>query len=126
MIDELEWVREDARLPSDAVRDAAVDDLIALIGGVDGIVQAQAASDARYFLSVVDRLAADETAARVEALLLKAYRWQFIVSGAVHPRFQSVLGRLVSEAQLARIQAALAPLAYAVPARAEAAAALAQ
>ncbi len=124
VIDELEWIREDARLASHAARDAAVDDLIALVGGVDGILQAQAASDARYFLGVVDRLAAGETAARVEALLLKAYRWQYIVSGAVHPRFQSVLGGLVSEAQLGRIQAALAPLSYAVPARADAVEAL--
>src|SRR5690606_25746966 len=52
IIDELEWVREDARLASDAERDAAVDDLIALVGGVDGILQAQAAADAAYFLAV--------------------------------------------------------------------------
>ena len=57
---------------------------------------------------------------QVSATLLKAYRWQYIVSGALEPRFQKVLGALVSEAQMASIQAALAPLSYAVPARAEA------
>ena len=42
IIDELEWIREDAKLASSEARDAAVDDLIALVGGVDGILQGQA------------------------------------------------------------------------------------
>jgi hypothetical protein len=42
--------------------------------------------------------------------VLKAYRWQYIVSGAQHPRFSGVLEELVSESQLGRIGEALAPL----------------
>ena len=125
VIDELEWAREDAKLASDGERDAAVDDLIALVGGVDGILQAQAAADAAYFLQVTGIGADDPRAAAVSATLLKAYRWQYIVSGAIHARFQKLLGELVSEAQMARIQAALAPLSHAVPRRAEAVAAMA-
>jgi hypothetical protein len=124
IIDELEWRREDAKLPSDAARDAAVEDLIGLVVGVDGIVQAQAAADAGYFLRALALAEGDERAERVRSTVLKAYRWQYIVSGALQPQFRKVLGALVSEAQLGRIEAALAPLAYAVPARAEAAAAL--
>jgi hypothetical protein len=121
IIDELEWAREDRKLASDAERDAAVDDLIALVGGVDGILQAQARADAAYFLQLTG-LSGDETrAAEVQATLLKAYRWQYIVSGAIEPRFQKVLGSLVSGAQMQRIQEALAPLVYAMPAKAEAA-----
>lgn len=120
IIDELEWEREDARLVCDAERDAAVDDLIALVGGVDGILQAQAAADAAYFLDITGATRDDELVEAVHATLLKAYRWQYIVSGTLEPRFQALLGGLVSAAQMARIQAALAPLAYAVPARAEA------
>jgi hypothetical protein len=56
--------------------------------------------------------------------VLKAYRWQYIVSGAIHPHFQKVLASLVSDAQMARIQAALAPLTYAMPAQQEAVAAM--
>ena len=115
IIDELEWAREDAKLPSDAARDAAVDDLIALVGGVDGIVQAQAAADAGWFLELQGMSAESTEAARVRETVLKAYRWQYIVSGAVEPRFQTVLSSLVNPAQMQRIQAALAPLAYAVP-----------
>jgi hypothetical protein len=51
IVDELEWKREDAKL-SPGERDAAVDDLIALVGAVDGIVQMQAQADSTYFLSV--------------------------------------------------------------------------
>ena len=40
ILDEMEWVRENAKITSQA-RDAAVDDLIALVGAVDGILQVQ-------------------------------------------------------------------------------------
>ncbi|WP_332744584.1 hypothetical protein [Hydrogenophaga sp.] len=120
IIDELEWAREDAKLTSDTQRDAAVDDLIALVGGVDGILQGQAKADAAYFLNVSGMAPEGERAEQVNATLLKAYRWQYIVSGTLEPRFQKMLGGLVSQAQMARIQAALAPLSYAVPVRAEA------
>jgi len=49
--------------------------------------------------------------------VLKAYRWQYIVSGAMEPRFQKVLAGVVDDAQMKRIQDALAPLMYAVPAQ---------
>ncbi|MDR7148238.1 hypothetical protein J2W49_000166 [Hydrogenophaga palleronii] len=120
IIDELEWEREDARLASDAQRDQAVDDLIALVGGVDGILQSQAKADTGYFLHVTGMGQVGERADQVKATMLRAYRWQYIVSGTLEPRFQAMLGKLVSAAQLARIQSALAPLSGAVPARAEA------
>ena len=118
IIDELEWIRADAQLASNEARDAAVGELIELVGGVDGILQAQAGADAAYFLRVSALPNGDERAERVGATVLKAYRWQYIVSGAAHPHFQKVLGGLVDAAQLARVQAALAPLMYAVPRRA--------
>ena len=124
IIDELEWIREDAKLASSQARDAAVDDLIALVGGVDGILQGQAAADAEYFLRVVGMAADEKRAVQVGATVLKAYRWQYIVSGAIHPHFQKVLASVVSDAQMARIQAALAPLTYAMPAQQEAVAAM--
>ena len=120
IIDEMEWAREDAKLTSDTQRDAAVDDLIALAGGVDGILQGQAKADAAYFLHISGMAGDRERAEQVNATLLKAYRWQYIVSGTLEPRFQKLLGGLISAVQRARIQAALAPLGYAVPARREA------
>jgi hypothetical protein len=106
--------------PGSAARDAAIDDLIALVGGVDGILQAQARSDAAYFLGVTGTAADDARAIQVNATVLKAYRWQYIVSGVMEPRFQKILRGLISDTQMTRIQTALAPLTYAVPAKAEA------
>jgi len=39
--------------------------------------------------------------------VLKAYRWQYIFSGAEHPRFRSTLGSLIAETQGKRINNAL-------------------
>ena len=47
--------------------------------------------------------------AAVHAVVLKAYRWQYVVSGAQEPRFQQVLKALVTPAQMQRILHALAP-----------------
>jgi hypothetical protein len=41
---------------------------------------------------------------------LHAYRWQYIVSGVEEPRFQGILGSLISKAQGRRITEALAPI----------------
>ena len=114
ILDELELVAEDARIDA-AERDKAVDELIELVGAVDGILQAQAAADARYFMAICGREFGDAQREQVEAGVLKAYRWQYIVSGVMEPRFQNVLFAMVDEAQGARIQSALAPLTYAVP-----------
>jgi len=84
MLDELEWTAEHARL-SPAERDRAVDDLIALLGAVDGILQTQAQSDARYFVRSVERAFTTQEAAEIGEVLLSAYRWQYIVSGVRHP-----------------------------------------
>jgi hypothetical protein len=46
----------------------------------------------------------------VKACLLKAYRLQYIVSGARIERFQRALGSKVTPQQRTRIEAALEPL----------------
>jgi hypothetical protein len=109
ILDELEWRREDANL-SAAERDRAVDDLIALVGAVDGILQLQAGADAEYFLKVCGRPFNAQEIERLRAGVLKAYRWQYIVSGVEDPRFMAILGDMITPAQGARIMAALAPI----------------
>jgi hypothetical protein len=109
ILDELEWRRENANLSAEE-RDSAVDDLIALVAAVDGLLQLQARSDADYFLQTsTRRLAADEQAG-IRAGLLKAYRWQYIGSGVADPRFMGILGSMITAEQAARIGAALAPI----------------
>lgn len=116
VLDELELLRENARI-DDTQRDAAVNELIALVGAVDGMVQAQARADADYFCNISDTPYSAAQREQIHATVLKAYRWQYIVSGAIEPRFQKTLFGLLDAAQIARIQAALAPLSYAVPAQ---------
>lgn len=109
ILDELEWKREDAKL-SEAERDRAVGELIELVGAVDGILQAQAQSDTHYFLSHCGRSFDVEHAKRIGETVLKAYRWQYILSGVENERFAGIIGRLVSEGQGQRIGEALLPL----------------
>ncbi|MGT2473914.1 hypothetical protein [Paraburkholderia terrae] len=109
IIDELEWMREDAKLDKPA-RDAAVDDLIALVAGVDGVVQMQAQEDAAYFCQHMGRTLLHTELAEVQAAMLDAYRWQYIVSGVEEQRFRSLLTSVIDEEQGQRIFAALAPI----------------
>jgi hypothetical protein len=117
VLDELEWRREHAGLDADA-RDQGVDDLIALVGAVDGILQAQAQADAGYFVAICGRPVAADEAVMLEQALLRAYRWQYIGSGVQEPRFVSILGSLITPAQGERIAAALAPILEGVAAAA--------
>jgi len=107
VLDELEWTREDRELTM-LEKDRAVDDLIDLIHTVDGILKAQSQSDADYFLRIseVDALHAHT----LHAGVLSAYRWQYLLSGLQHPHFVQLLAAMTSNAQMGRIQSALAPL----------------
>lgn len=109
ILDELEWKRENDKL-SPQERDRGVDDLIALVRAVDGIVQAQAAEDANYFFSLCDRLFSEGETEEVKAGIVRAYRWQYIVSGVQEPRFQDIIGKMVTETQGRRIASALVPI----------------
>lgn len=109
ILDEMEWLREDAKLTAEQ-RDKAVDDLIMLVGAVDGILQAQAKADADYFAKACGRALTDGESKKVRDTVLKAYRWQYIVSGVRDERFLSVLGSMITPEQGERINQALAPI----------------
>jgi hypothetical protein len=115
VLDELEFLRENARLNA-AERDAAVGDLIDLVVAVDGILQMQARADAAYFHSIAGARITDAQRRAVADVILKAYRWQYIVSGVTEGRFQKVLFGVLDEKQAARVTAALQPLLHAMPA----------
>jgi hypothetical protein len=114
ILDELEWVRHDAGLTAEE-RDRAVDEFIELVGAVDGVLQVQAKADAGYFAMAWGRAIDEAEAQAIEAAFLKAYRWQYIHSGAQHPQFGKVLSSLITESQGQRIQAALANSPAIVP-----------
>jgi hypothetical protein len=109
LVDELEWRRVDQGM-APAERDRAVDDFIALVGAVDGILGMQSTADVAYFQSIAERRFDAEQVAQLQAGVLRAYRWQYIVSGAQHPRFLTLLLSLITSEQAERVTQALAPI----------------
>jgi hypothetical protein len=106
VLDELEWRREHERL-SESERDRAVDDLIDLVVAVDGILQSQSEADTHYFCMIAGRSFEAAECDRIRQGLLRAYRWQYILSGVQEPRFSSILGSMVDDRQAERIGNAL-------------------
>ncbi|HEX6005049.1 MAG TPA: hypothetical protein VFZ14_13760 [Burkholderiales bacterium] len=109
ILDELEWVRENAKLTAEQ-RDRGVDDLIALVAAVDGMLNAQAQADADYFLAHAGRAFDATEVRRIREVILYAYRWQYIISGVDDARFMQILGNMITAAQAKRIGDALAPI----------------
>jgi len=109
ILDELEWRREDRKL-SASEREAAVDELIELAFAIDGILQDQAEADTEYFLTVVDRVISKGEAEAIAKGFLKAYRWQYIFSGAENAHFLKVARELTTATQMQRIASALQTL----------------
>ena len=89
-----------------------MDDLIALVGAVDGILQQQSLADADYFVAIAGRDFTEEQQRQVREAVLRAYRWQYIVSGVQEPRFAAILQELTTPAQMARIGQALMPILH--------------
>ncbi|WP_242521796.1 hypothetical protein [Motiliproteus sp. SC1-56] len=112
ILDELEFVRENAKLTPEE-RERAVDDLIELVLAVDGIVQMQSREDAAYFIRHCGQGMSPEQCRAVESTLLAAYRWQYILSGTQIKRFADVLFAMTTPAQTERIVNALGTLSEA-------------
>src|SRR5262249_26900018 len=106
ILDELEWTRCDKAIGA-VERDAAVNDFIGLVGAVDGILQAQSAADVEYFCHNAEGRFTGDQVKELQAGVLRAYRWQYIVSGAQHPRFMKLLSGMITPAQGERITKAL-------------------
>jgi hypothetical protein len=113
VLDELEWKDEHARLLP-AQRDQAVNDLIALVGAVDGILQVQSVADCEYFARIASREFSAQEVTEIKRVVLGAYRWQYIVSGVRHPHFGKLLTSMTTPEQMQRIQTALAPIMMSV------------
>lgn len=105
VIDELEWLRENATL-SNADRDQAVNELIELVVAVDSLLQAQSRSDSEYFAKLTSRVPDDD----LYRSFLKSYRWQYILSGAGLEKFQNLLFSMINDEQKGRILKALSTL----------------
>ena len=109
ILDEIEWREENTRI-TDKERDESVDDLIELVGAVDGILQAQSAADTSYFIENAEETFNEDEKMKLAELVLKAYRWQYIVSGIQESKFVKILTELTTDSQMERVNEALSPL----------------
>jgi hypothetical protein len=107
LLDEVEWKRVNAAC-TEPDRDRGVDELIELVGAIDGVLQAQANSDTAYMTK--HGTYSDSQARAIRETILKAYRWQYIVSGIEEGTFVELLSGMLTDAQLGRIKNALSPL----------------
>jgi len=108
-LDELEWQRIHATCSEDEVAQG-VDDLIDLVVVLDGILQSQAHADTHYFLENCEASLEQEEKDTINNTMLRAYRWQYIVSGVQVERFQSALAGKLSTVQMEKVLSALQPL----------------
>lgn len=105
-MDHLETLRAFEAM-DDAERERAIDELIELVGAVDGLLRTQVGYDVE---NLARELGRDFTAAEREDLeraLLRAKRWTFLESGVTHPRFQELFAQVTTPAQQARVGEAL-------------------
>lgn len=109
VLDEMQWRRLHDSL-SWQERDRGVTDLTHVITAVDRVIRAQAAADSSYFLRICERRFPDDAQRALHALVLRAYRWQYILSGVEHPHFNRLLVEMTTPRQLKRIQLALMPI----------------
>jgi hypothetical protein len=104
----LEWMRENARLDA-AARNAAVNDLIVLMQGIDMLLVLQADWD-------VDCVAArsptvtERDLDALRAVVLRSYRQRHIAAGMHRPQFARLLATLITSDQAARIRTELEPM----------------
>ncbi|HEX9822185.1 MAG TPA: diiron oxygenase [Methylomirabilota bacterium] len=105
-IDHLETLRA-FRHMTEADKDRAVDDLIDLVGAVDGLLQTQAGLDVQNLQACLWRPLSEGERQEVYAGVLAAKRYTFIESGVTHPNFQELFGLVTTPAQQERVQKAL-------------------
>jgi hypothetical protein len=105
-MDHLETLRAFRDL-SEADTDRAIDDLIELVGAVDGLLRTQANLDVDNLQRCLWRPLGAGERQEVYAGVLAAKRYTFIESGVTHPNFQELFGMVTTPAQQARVQKAL-------------------
>ncbi len=108
-MDHLETTRAFAGMTV-AEKDTAIDDLIELIGAVDGLLQKQAGLDVDNLERYLARSFTETEEREVYASVLKAKRYTFIESGVTHPNFQALFSEVTTPAQQEKVRTALGAL----------------
>ena len=91
-LDHLETLRAFGRM-TQPEKEQAIDDLIELVGAVDGLLQKQAELDVENLQRVLGRVLGKAEQREVLTAVLAAKRYTFIESGVTHPNFQELFAR---------------------------------
>lgn len=105
-LDHLETLRA-FRGMTEGEKDQAIDDLITLVGAVDGLLQTQAQLDVENLQLVLDRTLAKGDQQEILAAVIAAKRYTFIESGVTHPNFQELFGLVTTPGQQRKVEEAL-------------------
>ena len=105
-MDHLETLRA-FRAMSQSEKDQAIDELIELVGAVDGLLQLQAKLDVDNLQACLWRRLTAADRQEIQAAVLGAKRYTFIESGLTHPSFLDLLGLVATPAQQARVRQAV-------------------
>jgi hypothetical protein len=105
-MDHLETLRA-FRQMTETEKDQAVDDLIELVGAIDGLLQTQSRLDVQNLQACLWRKLSEGERGEIYSAVLAAKRYTFIESGVTHPNFQELFAQVTTSAQQARVQAAL-------------------
>lgn len=89
---------------ADADRDMAVDDVIDLVGTLEGLLRKQAAFDVENLERYLDRALPAAARDEVYARVLEAKRYTFIETGVTHPNFLELFCQVTTPAQQERVQ----------------------
>ena len=106
-MDNLEVLRAFDKM-SEPETDEAIDDLIELVGAVDGLLQQQSALDVRNLSRYLGRPLSPADSEEIYDAVLAAKRYTFIESGVTHPNFLEVFGAVTTRSQQEKVEHALA------------------
>lgn len=105
-MDHLETLRAFTDI-ADENRQMAIEDLIELVGALDGLLQQQTGLDVDNLERYLDRPLGASVRGEVYARVLDAKRYTFIESGVTHPDFLELFGMVTTPAQQEQVQKAL-------------------
>ncbi len=108
-LDDLE-IRRVFGTMTDAEKDEAIDDLIELVGAVDGLLQEQVKRDVENLQRYLDRTFTESENDEVASNVLRAKRYAFIESGVTHKNFLETFTSVTTPQQQEKVQTALGAL----------------
>ncbi len=108
-LDHLEILRAFGAMTA-AEKDEAIDDLIELVGAVDGLLQELVMMDLENLARYLDRTFTESESAEISSNLLGAKRYAFIESGVTHKNFLETFTEVTTAPQQEKVQTALGAL----------------